>query len=80
MAKIKLDEIVATKTGAVVGFVWAILGWLWHGPLGQQTMMSMMQGFSWYNSGWMLYMLVIFVVSGAVTGYLIAWFYNYFQK
>ena len=63
---------------AITGFIGWVIGLLWHGPMGQPTMMGMMyQGFSYVspmNSG---SMLLLFVVGGYLAGELVARLYNW---
>jgi len=66
---------------AITGLIGWIIGLVWHGPMGQPTMMGMMyQGFSFMNPMNSVSMLLLFVVGGYIAGELVARFYNWALK
>ncbi len=64
---------------AVFGFIGWIAGLFLHGMMGQPTMMGMMyRNFSFFNPMHSLATLALFVVSGYISGEIIARLYNRF--
>lgn len=83
MPKIKnqLDANALAAAMAMLGFLLALFGILWHGVMGQPSMAAYMYpGFSFVSPMHAAALLVVFVVSFYIIGWLIAAFYNWNLK
>ncbi len=82
MTKKKYAELNSQVLGlalATFGFLVWLIGLVWHGGMGQPTMMGMMyRGFSFLNPMHSLAVLVLFVASGYIIGEILARLYNWF--
>lgn len=77
----KLDANSLALATAMLGFVLWIAAILWHGMLGNPSMMGYMYpSFSFINPINAITLLVVWVVSFYVIGWLIAVFYNWNLK
>lgn len=77
----QLSEKALSRAMAMLGFVLWIIGVVWHGLLGNPSMMSYM--YPWFNYANPLHaimLLVVWVVAFYVIGYLVAAFYNWNLK
>lgn len=77
----KLSEKALSRAMAMFGVVFWIVAVVWHGVVGQPSMMSYMYpGFSYANPMNAIALLVVVVVGFWVIGWLIAAFYNWNLK
>lgn len=73
----RLDVGAFSKAVAMLGFVLWIIATVWHGLLGNPSMMPYMySSFSFISPVNALTLLVVWVVSFYVVGWLLAVFYN----
>ncbi len=67
-------------TLAAMTFLLDLSGYVWHGLLGQPSIMNILYPGFWSNWTLMLYGLVGTVVGAYITGYVFAWIYDWAQK
>jgi fructose-specific phosphotransferase system IIC component len=67
-------------TFAVFTFFIEITGWIWHGLLGEPSLISLAYPGFWSNYALMLYGLIGSVVYAFIVGYVFAWIYNWAEK
>ena len=73
----KISEKALSRSLASVGFVLWIIAVIWHGLLGNPSMMGYMYtAFSYTNPLDAAKLLVVFVAAGYFVGFLTARFYN----
>ncbi len=76
--------MLKTKTMAVTFAVFTffidITGWIWHGLMGQPSVMNTLYPGFWSNYTLMLYGLLGTVVYAFIVGYVFAWIYNWTEK
>ena len=65
---------------AAVGFICWLVGFGWHGMMGQPGVMGMMYGNTYMNPFYSVSTLVVFVIGGYLLGELIARIYNWQSK
>lgn len=65
---------------AVIGFLFGLLAIIWHGMLGQPSMMSFCPVSGFANSSSALWMLISITIAGYVMGYIVALIYNWALK
>ena len=71
---------VAWALGLFSIFV-AFTGWVWHGLLGQPSMMTQLYPwFSWSNPLHLVGMAVLFFIWGLIYGVAFTWIYNWAEK
>lgn len=74
----KLDEKSLAAAMAMLAFVMWIVGVIWHGLLGQPSLMPLLyKWFSFSNPVHAGMLLVVWAVSFYVFGWLVAGFYNW---
>ena len=77
MAYQKLSEKSLSRALATLGFVLWVIAVIWHGLLGNPSMMGYMYPwFSYTNPVHAIGLLAVFAASGYVIGFLAAKFYN----
>lgn len=75
------DANSLAKATAMLGFILWIVAVIWHGYFGNPSMMSYMYpSFSYRNPINALTLLVVWIVSFYVVGWLLATFYNWNLK
>ncbi len=74
----KLDVNAFSKAVAMLGFVLWVVATIWHGPLGNPSVMGYMYpSFSFVSPINAAMLLAVWIVSFYVIGWLIATFYNW---
>ncbi len=76
----KLKPKVVATTFAITTLILDVAGYVWHGLLGQPSMMDVLYPGFWSNWTLMLYGLVGTVVGAKVLGYVVAVIYNWANK
>lgn len=77
----KMDSRALGLSLAVFGFVFWLTGLVWHGPIGQPSMMGLMYpGFSFMNMMNSGILLILFPAAGYISGEIIARLYNWFLE
>lgn len=77
----QLNEKALAAAMAMLGFVFWIVAVVWHGAMGNPSMMGYMYpGFSYMNPLNAVTLLVVFVVGFYIIGWLLAAFYNWNLK
>ncbi|MEK6887449.1 MAG: hypothetical protein AABX14_00725 [Candidatus Aenigmatarchaeota archaeon] len=70
-----------SMASAIFGVVFWVVGVIWHGGIVQPSMMSYMYPrFSFMNPMNSIALLIVLVVSFYISGWLIAYFYNWSLK
>ncbi len=67
-------------TFAVLAFILDIAGYLWHGMMGQPSMMNLMYAGFWRSNTMMIYGLLASVIGAYILGWLFAVTYNWAGK
>ena len=80
MVKISLNPHAFGLAAAIVTLLVELFGYLWHGMMGQPSMMSFMYPGFWGNPVMMLTALAASVVFAYAAGYAFAWLYNKYSK
>ena len=75
-----LKPKVMAMTFAVFTFFLDITGYIWHGLMGQPSMVNVLYSGFWSNWTLMLWGLVLTVIYAFATGYIFAWIYNWAEK
>ena len=57
-----------------------ITGWIWHGLLGQPSVMNTLYPGFWSSPTLLLYGLIGSLVYAFILGYVFAWVYNWTEK
>ncbi len=65
------------KTGAILGFIGWLVGLVWHGGMGQPSMMVALYNVPYMNMMAQGSLLAVFIVGGFVGGWLTAKIYNW---
>lgn len=82
MAKYQsLSPAASAAAMAMLGFLMWVVGFVWHGPMGNPSMMGYMYpGFSYMNPLNAFTVLVALVAGFYIVGWLLAVFYNWNLK
>lgn len=81
MPKYHLDENALAAAMAILGFILWLVGVIWHGLMGQPSMMGYLYPrFSFTSPMHSVVLLIVFIVSFYIIGWLIATFYNWALK
>ncbi len=80
MAKMSLNRHAFGLASAIVVVIVELSGYLWHGMMGQPSMMNFMYPGFWGNPAMMLIALAASVVFAYAAGYAFAWLYNEYNK
>ncbi len=73
----KLDVNIFSITLGLFGILVAITGVIWHGILGQPSVMNLLYPDFFSNTVNWLVLIIAFFIGGLIYGALVAWTYNY---
>ncbi len=76
----KIKPKVLAVTFTIAAFIIDVAGYVWHGLLGQPSILNVIYPGFWSNWSLMLTALVACLISAYVFGYVLAWIYNWAQK
>ena len=76
----KINPKPLAVTFVVVAFLLDVVGYVWHGILGQPSIMNLLYPGFWSNWTLMGMVLVACLVSAYILGYVVAWIWNWAQK
>ncbi|TAL47004.1 hypothetical protein EPN87_03915 [archaeon] len=76
----KLSPKPLAVTFTIIAFIFDIVGYVWHGLLGQPSLITIMYPGFWSNWNLMLTVLAACLASSYALGYAFAWIYNWALK
>ncbi len=80
MKKETLNPNALAMTFAVIVFIICVIAYLWHGLMGQPSMIGYMYPGFWMSPMMMLVGLVVSLIAAYILGYIFALVYNWAEK